>query len=163
VSPGSFGIAITAGQQSSIVFLGRLSSRPTIQILKPRFGGFFNGEIEVLVPNDSGLPPAETGGEAQDSDAAGAAQPHPAADEINPTVQQCSPPTQVGGFAPSALRQYQVDVVDRIEALLGTAARPLIVAPTGSGKTIIAAETINRHVARGGRVLVIAHRREIIR
>jgi superfamily II DNA or RNA helicase len=36
------------------------------------------------------------------------------------------------------------------------------VAPTGSGKTVIAAEIINRVLARGGRVLVIAHRREII-
>src|SRR5262245_59464540 len=62
----------------------------------------------------------------------------------------------------TALRPYQTNVVDRVEALLGAAARPLIVAPTGSGKTIIGAELINRAVARGGRVLVIAHRREII-
>jgi superfamily II DNA or RNA helicase len=61
------------------------------------------------------------------------------------------------------LRPYQLDVVERVERLLGTATRPLIVAPTGSGKTIIAAEIINRIVERGGRVLVIAHRREIIR
>jgi DNA repair protein RadD len=61
------------------------------------------------------------------------------------------------------LRPYQIEVVDCIERLLGTAARPLIVAPTGSGKTVIAAEIINRVLARGGRVLVIAHRREIIR
>jgi DNA repair protein RadD len=60
------------------------------------------------------------------------------------------------------LRPYQTEVVDRVEDLLGSAARPLIVAPTGSGKTVIAAEIINRVVARGGRVLVIAHRREII-
>jgi DNA repair protein RadD len=62
----------------------------------------------------------------------------------------------------TAPRSYQIEVVDRVEALLGTAAKPLIVAPTGSGKTIIGAELINRAVARGGRVLVIAHRREII-
>ena len=62
------------------------------------------------------------------------------------------------------LRPYQVEVVDRVERPFGTtAARPLIVSPTGAGKTIIAAELINRVVARGGRVLVIAHRREIIR
>src|SRR5262245_65022308 len=61
------------------------------------------------------------------------------------------------------LRPYQLEVVAQVERLFGTAARPLIVAPTGSGKTIIGAEIINRVVARGGRVLVIAHRREIIR
>jgi DNA repair protein RadD len=60
------------------------------------------------------------------------------------------------------LRPYQVVVVDRVERMLGTASRPLIVAPTGSGKTVIAAEIINRVVEGGGRVLVIAHRREII-
>jgi superfamily II DNA or RNA helicase len=52
--------------------------------------------------------------------------------------------------------------LDRVEELLGTAARPLIVAPTGSGKTIIAAEIINRAVAKHKRVLLLAHRREII-
>ena len=50
-----------------------------------------------------------------------------------------------------------------LEQLVGTATRPPIVAPTGSGKTVIAAEIINRVIARVGRVLVIAHRREIIR
>jgi DNA repair protein RadD len=63
----------------------------------------------------------------------------------------------------TGLRPYQVNVVDQVERLIGTASRPLIVAPTGSGKTVIAAEIINRVVQRGGRVLVIAHRREIIR
>ena len=63
----------------------------------------------------------------------------------------------------TALRPYQLEVVERVEVLLDTTARPLIVAPTGSGKTVIAAELINRVVAKGGRVLVVAHRREIIR
>src|SRR5262249_24695095 len=96
----------------------------------------------VLVSNDLGLPPAETGEEARGSDQA--------ASEIKITPTQCSPPTQ-------GLRQYQVDVVDRVESLLGSCASggsatslPLIVAPTGSGKTIIGAEVINRHVGRGG-------------
>jgi len=61
------------------------------------------------------------------------------------------------------LRPYQTDVVDQVEQLLGTAARPLIVAPTGSGKTIIFCEIIKRAVAKHKRVLVLAHRREIIK
>jgi DNA repair protein RadD len=60
------------------------------------------------------------------------------------------------------LRPYQIDVVERVEQALGTAARPLLVAPTGSGKTVIAAEIINRAVAKYKTVLFLAHRREII-
>jgi DNA repair protein RadD len=60
------------------------------------------------------------------------------------------------------LRPYQVDAANRVEQLLGTAARPLIVAPTGSGKTIILAEIIRRYIAKFKNVLVIAHRREIV-
>jgi DNA repair protein RadD len=61
------------------------------------------------------------------------------------------------------LRPYQSEVVAQVEQLLGTAARPLIVAPTGSGKTIIFCEIIKRAVANHQRVLVLAHRREIIK
>jgi superfamily II DNA or RNA helicase len=103
----------------------------------------------VLVPNDLGLSSAATDEEARGSDLA--------ASEINPE------PNSTHSAKQASLRPYQTDVVDRVEAVLGTAARLLIVAPTGSGKTIIGAEIINRHVAHGGRALVIAHRREIIR
>jgi DNA repair protein RadD len=61
------------------------------------------------------------------------------------------------------LRPYQVDVVDRVERALEAGERPIIVAPTGSGKTVIFAEIIKRAVARYKRVLVLAHRREIIK
>ena len=60
------------------------------------------------------------------------------------------------------LRPYQIDVVDKVEQALGTAARPLLVAPTGSGKTVIAAEIIRREVAKYRTVMFLAHRREII-
>ena len=60
------------------------------------------------------------------------------------------------------LRPYQIDVVDKVEQALGTAARPLLVAPTGSGKTVVAAEIIRRAVAKYRTVLFLAHRREII-
>jgi DNA repair protein RadD len=64
---------------------------------------------------------------------------------------------------PIQLHPFQVTAIDEIEkAIASSRKRVLLVAPTGSGKTVIASELINRVVGRGGRVLVIAHRREII-
>jgi superfamily II DNA or RNA helicase len=40
------------------------------------------------------------------------------------------------------LRPYQIDVVGRIERVLGDRVAELLVAPTGSGKTVIAAEIV---------------------
>lgn len=61
------------------------------------------------------------------------------------------------------LRPYQVDAIERSrEALRSGSRRVLIVAPTGAGKTVIAAEIIRGAVARGRRVLFVAHRRELI-
>jgi superfamily II DNA or RNA helicase len=54
------------------------------------------------------------------------------------------------------LRPYQEQVVREVEQHR----RPIIVAPTGSGKTIIAAEIIRR--AENRHVLFLAHRRELI-
>jgi DNA repair protein RadD len=82
--------------------------------------------------------------------------------EINPPVTDAlvsSVDTTSSGIT---LRPYQLDVADRVEQLLATAAHPLIVAPTASGKTVILAEIIKRGVARHLRVLIVAHRREII-
>ena len=61
----------------------------------------------------------------------------------------------------SKLRPYQIAVVDEIDAA-PPGDRPLVVAPTGSGKTIIASAAIKRRVERHQTVLVFAHRREII-
>jgi superfamily II DNA or RNA helicase len=63
------------------------------------------------------------------------------------------------------LRPYQNDVIaDYQRAIAGGVKRIILVAPTGSGKTVIGAEIIRRHLAdrphKG--VLVLAHRREII-
>jgi len=55
------------------------------------------------------------------------------------------------------LRPYQLDSVARIIAAID----PLVVAPTGSGKTVIASEIIRRAVNK--HVLFLAHRRELIK
>lgn len=60
------------------------------------------------------------------------------------------------------LRDYQQSLIDRCFQSLGQGETPLLVAPTGAGKTIIAAEVVRRLIDDGQRVLVTAHRIEII-
>jgi DNA repair protein RadD len=61
------------------------------------------------------------------------------------------------------LRAYQHDVIRRIWAAIEAAQRRvLLVAPTASGKTVIAGEIVRDAVGRGMRVLFLAHRRELI-
>jgi superfamily II DNA or RNA helicase len=58
------------------------------------------------------------------------------------------------------LREYQSDIIAKFERLVEQGERSILtVAPTGSGKTVIASA-----ITRGGsrRVLVVAHRREIV-
>ena len=62
-----------------------------------------------------------------------------------------------------ALRPYQFDAVERVrEQLRAGSRRVLIVAPTGSGKTVLAAHIMACAVESGRRVLFVAHRRELI-
>ena len=62
-----------------------------------------------------------------------------------------------------ALRPYQLDAVERVrEQLRAGSRRVLIVAPTGSGKTVLAAHIMACAVESGRRVLFVAHRRELI-
>jgi superfamily II DNA or RNA helicase len=61
------------------------------------------------------------------------------------------------------LRPYQEDAVRSVIDGWSAGERSrLIVAPTGSGKTVMMADTLTRIVAEGGRVLILAHRNELI-
>src|SRR5215210_5723418 len=62
------------------------------------------------------------------------------------------------------LRPYQVELINRVEAEIATGSRRvLIVAPTGSGKTVILAAISAEAVGAGRRILVIAQRVEIVK
>src|SRR5215475_3113171 len=59
-----------------------------------------------------------------------------------------------------SLRSYQTDIIAEFEQLVEQGLRSiLMVAPTGSGKTVIASAIIKGWPRR---VLVVAHRREIV-
>ena len=61
------------------------------------------------------------------------------------------------------LRPYQIDVIAEFHSRVESGRRRIIlVAPTGSGKTIIGAEIIREKARARKPVLVLAHRREII-
>lgn len=62
-----------------------------------------------------------------------------------------------------SLRSFQAKAVDSVEAAIaGGKRRLLLVAPTGAGKTVMLAELVRRIVGRGGRALLLAHRRELV-
>jgi superfamily II DNA or RNA helicase len=62
------------------------------------------------------------------------------------------------------LRGYQQDVVDRLRASYRAGSRaPLLVLPTGGGKTVVFAHIAAAAAAKGKRVLVLVHRRELLR
>ncbi len=66
-------------------------------------------------------------------------------------------------LAVPVLRDYQVQAIDRLrEAVAAGSGRVILVSPTGSGKTTIAARLIELAIARGSHVLFIAHRTELI-
>jgi DNA repair protein RadD len=61
------------------------------------------------------------------------------------------------------LRDYQLRAIQCIDDAITAGSRSIaIVAPTGSGKTLIAAELARREVSCGGRVIFVAPRRELI-
>ncbi|MGE0547601.1 MAG: DEAD/DEAH box helicase [Kofleriaceae bacterium] len=61
------------------------------------------------------------------------------------------------------LRPYQADAIAAIEGEFAAGKRStLLVLPTGCGKTVVFAELARREVAASGRVLVLAHRTELL-
>lgn len=61
------------------------------------------------------------------------------------------------------LRPYQLRAVDAVRRLIRDGSRaPLLVAPTGAGKTVIMAHVVASAIRKGRRVAVVAHRRELI-
>jgi superfamily II DNA or RNA helicase len=63
---------------------------------------------------------------------------------------------------PTVLRDYQSDAIDSAREALRKQRAALIVLPTGAGKTVVFAEIARAVVAKGGRVLVLAHRSELL-
>jgi superfamily II DNA or RNA helicase len=63
-----------------------------------------------------------------------------------------------------ALRDYQSNIIGRVRDAYRTGARAvLLAAPTGSGKTVIFSHVAAGAAAKDGRVLILAHRQELIR
>ena len=61
------------------------------------------------------------------------------------------------------LRPYQERLANDIRcAFVSGAKRPLVVSPTGSGKTVLFSYITSRILQRGSRVVIVAHRREIL-
>ena len=60
------------------------------------------------------------------------------------------------------LRPYQQQAVESVERAFEEVRSALVVLPTGAGKTIVFANVAAREVMKGGRVLVLAHRGELL-
>jgi len=61
------------------------------------------------------------------------------------------------------LRPYQTAAVDKLrEAYKSGSKSPLLVLPTGGGKTVIFCDVTARHVEKGGRVAILVHRVELV-
>jgi superfamily II DNA or RNA helicase len=61
------------------------------------------------------------------------------------------------------LRPYQNQLAQDIRSAFGSGAkRPLAVSPTGSGKTVLFSYITSQVLQRGSRVIIVAHRKEIL-
>ena len=62
-----------------------------------------------------------------------------------------------------SLRPYQTHALDAVRAAFNAGRRaPILVSPTGSGKTVMASSVISGATAKGRRVLFLAHRFELV-
>lgn len=62
------------------------------------------------------------------------------------------------------LREYQHEGVQRVRMRIASGKRRIVfVLPTGGGKTVVASAIVASALAKGSRVLFVAHRRELIR
>jgi len=61
------------------------------------------------------------------------------------------------------LRPYQNDIIKSLRTTLGKHKRTILCAPTGAGKTIMFTYLISEHLKRGGNVLVLTHRTELLK
>lgn len=61
------------------------------------------------------------------------------------------------------LRPYQDKLVNSLRLTLGKHRRSILCAPTGAGKTIMFTYMIEQHLKRGGNVLVLTHRTELLK
>jgi superfamily II DNA or RNA helicase len=76
----------------------------------------------------------------------------------NPSLGQPS-----ASWRPAKLHPYQQVAIEQLNACVrGGARSPLLVLPTGSGKTVIAAELTREVRDRGGRTLFVMPRRELV-
>ncbi len=76
----------------------------------------------------------------------------------------CGCRDEKGSARPQGLRLYQVDAVEQLRDAYRRGARaPLLVLPTGGGKTVVFSHIAAAAVAKGRSVLVLVHRRELLR
>ncbi len=60
------------------------------------------------------------------------------------------------------LRDYQKEVIDKIQATWATCQQVMLQMPTGTGKTHVFCEIIKRHRSENKRILVLTHKRELV-
>ncbi|WP_100492773.1 DEAD/DEAH box helicase [Mycobacteroides abscessus] len=84
----------------------------------------------------------------------------PAADQEQMAFPVAAPATN----EPRALREYQIEAADAVCAAYNRGVvGPAVVLPTGTGKSTVIAELARREVTNSGRVLLMAHRDELIK